>query len=71
MEDVQMANGHMTRCLALLVIREVQIEAAVMCCLAPSRVAIIKESTGNRCSRVWRRGSYAVGGNMDWCSHSG
>lgn len=36
----------MRRCLASLIIREVQAEAAAMCCLALSRVAIIKESTG-------------------------
>ena len=59
-EDIQMANKHMKRCLALLIIREVQIKTTRKYHLTPFRKTIIKKFTNAGELRK---------GNANWYKH--
>ena len=65
-EDIQMANKHMKRSSASLIITAMLIKTKMRYHLTPVRIAIIKKSTYNMLKRMWRNGnlSYTVSGKV-------
>jgi hypothetical protein len=48
-KEIQMAKKHMKKCSPLLAIKEMQIKTTLRFYLTPVRLAIIKNTTNNRC----------------------
>ena len=68
-----MANRHMKRCSALLIIKEVQIKTTMRYHLTPVRMPIMKKNTNNKFGEGMEKKepSYTVDGNVNWCNHCG
>ena len=64
-EYIQMANKHMKRCSALLIITEMQVKTAMRYHVTPVRMAIIRKSTNNAGEWVEKWNPLALFGNAN------
>jgi hypothetical protein len=48
-EEIQMAKNHMKKCSPSLAIKEMQIKTTLRFYLTPARIAIVRNTTNNRC----------------------